>query len=144
MKEPITHTATVTTHKINCLAAAMIRRSRACAVPDAEQLSNSTRKSVYNGLGPVTGNCLAARARRWNGWVIVATKACSTAGAALELHRTGTLIRHHATCTVALPPAVSGGAVCTRGLGATFDIHGVPRACPRDVGVAATRTGRST
>ncbi len=115
----LTYTASIRTHKINRLAAAMIRRAGAGTVPGAANLPHPPRPRSNHLLGPRNRHRLAPADRGDPGRRVPAEPGrCGRA--ALHLRRAGAQAGFAAAAAVALPAAVACAGVGARGFGAAF------------------------
>ena len=105
-----TYTTAVRAHKVDCLAAAVIRRPRAGAVSGAVDLPHPARERG-NDLLRATHSDRLARTDGREGRRRVSAEARGARRAALHLGRPGALIRDGAAAAVALPAAVARAGV---------------------------------
>ena len=136
-----TYTATISNHKVNGLATAVLRRAAAAsAVADAVDLANAAGESGDDLLGAIDRDLLAGT-EGGVGRSGVATEAGGGGGAALHLGGAGALAADRGAGAVALPAAVAGSAVGAAGLGAAADIARVPGAGTGDAGTTGGGAG---
>ncbi len=130
-----TYTTAVGAHKVDCLSAAMVRRTRAGAVAGAVDLPHPPRPRSNNLLGAVdSGHLAGADSRVGRGRV--PPKSRRSRGTALHLSGTGAQARDETAGAVARPPAVARAGVGTARLAAALNVCGIGWACARDAHAA--------
>jgi len=133
-----TYTTPIRAHKVNRLATAVIRRSRARTGSGAEDLPDPSRPGRDERTGAVYGNGLASANGR-DGRGAVATEASRARAAALHLRWAGALVRHSCAGAVRGPATVAAGPVGARRLRAALDGGRIGRARAVDGGSASGR-----